>query len=73
MTITASVLAECQCLSFLNWLPPQIAPVQLKQVKRVMHRTQQRAVSADQRKDRKSVLVANHPDFYLSFFIFSAS
>jgi hypothetical protein len=25
MTITASVLADCQCLSFLAWLPPQIA------------------------------------------------
>ena len=25
-----------QCLSFLNWLPPQIAPVQFKQVERAM-------------------------------------
>jgi hypothetical protein len=73
MTITASVLADCQCLSFLAWLPPQIASVQLEQVERVMHRAQERAVSADQLKDRKSVLVANDLDFYSSFFIFSAS
>jgi hypothetical protein len=35
MTITASVLADCQCLSFLAWLPPQIAFVQLERVERV--------------------------------------
>jgi hypothetical protein len=38
-----------------------------------MHRTGERAVSAHQLKDRKSVLVATDPDFYSSFFIFSAS
>lgn len=72
MTITASVLAHCQCFSFLAWLPPEIAPVQLEQVERVTHRALERAVSADH-KDRKSVLVANDLDFYSSFFIFSAS
>jgi hypothetical protein len=35
MTITASALADCQCLSFLAWLPPQIASIQLEQVERV--------------------------------------
>jgi hypothetical protein len=54
---------------FLNWLPPQIAPVQFKQVERAMPAL----ASADQLKDRKSVLVANDPDFYSSFFIFSTS
>lgn len=31
-----SVLADCQCLSFLNWLPPQFAPVQLKDRKSLL-------------------------------------
>ena len=73
MTITTSALADCRCLSFLAWLRRKIAPVQLEQVERVTHRTLERAVSADQLKDRKSVLVANDLDFYSSFFIFSAS
>jgi hypothetical protein len=38
-----------------------------------MNRTRERAVSADQLKARKSILVAKDADFYLAFFIFSAS
>ena len=34
-----------QCLSFLNWLPPQIAPVRLKQVERATHRTPCRRIN----------------------------
>jgi hypothetical protein len=62
-----------QCLSFLNWLPPQIAPVQFKQVERAMPALASAGCRRINSKDRKSVLVANDPDFYSSFFIFSTS
>jgi hypothetical protein len=67
----ATVLRAVPFVSQLAPAANRARPIQASRTRNA--RTRERTVSPDQLKDRKSVLVANDPDFYSSFFIFSTS
>jgi hypothetical protein len=46
-----------QFLSLFDWLPPQVSPVEFKQIERAMFGISDCAVAADQIKDREPVLI----------------
>lgn len=62
-----------RAVPFVSQLAPAANRARPIQTRTRNARTRERRMSPDQLKDRKSVLVANDPDFYSSFFIFSAS
>jgi hypothetical protein len=62
-----------RAVPFVSQLAPAANRARPIQARTRNARTRERRMSPDQLKDRKSVLVAHDPDFYSSFFIFSAS